>query len=88
MCDAVTKALSVSTLSNVRFGDIHSVKRATASFPDVVAMSITNPVSPVRLEGHLLLVGELKTFWTVALDQYRVTSALVERRNLEHHVGM
>jgi hypothetical protein len=88
VCDVVTKALSVSTLSHARFGDIQSVEPNTTLFPDVVALTFTNPQSPVRPEGHLLAAGELKTFWTVELENYPVTSELMARRNLEHHIGM
>jgi hypothetical protein len=87
VCDPVTKAFSVSSLSNLRFGDIHSVKLQPASFPDVIVLGFTNALAPVRQEGHLLVVGELKTFWTVELEQYPVTSTLMERRNLEHPIG-
>jgi hypothetical protein len=41
--------------------------------------------SPARV-STVVAAGELKTFWTVKLENYPVISGLIARRNLERHI--
>lgn len=86
LCDPVSKALSVTHLSSVRFGDAQAVEEAFG-LPDVVAFLLQN-IDPNEQNTTLIFVGELKTYWTLNLEVAQVTSSLDIRRTLEPHIGM
>ncbi|PLN77295.1 hypothetical protein BDW42DRAFT_177037 [Aspergillus taichungensis] len=85
VCDAVAKALAVTGLHNVRFGDVQAVRPGLTEVPDVVALYSADPTIVSREECKLLSVGELKTWWTVSLETCRVNTT--EKRDLEHPIG-
>lgn len=80
VCDPVTKALSVSDLS-LQFGDMQSFRQHPLIIPDVTLAILGS--SPARL----IAAGELKTWWTVNLEEITVMSDLDERRYLQPHIG-
>lgn len=85
LCSPVAKALSVTPLSNLRFGDAQAVKD-TVGLPDVVAFLLRNTnTSPPNEQGVLIMAGELKPSWNLTLVDVR--SPLQRRRRLEPHVG-
>lgn len=88
VCDVVSKALSVSNLPNIRFGDIQCVGNNGPTSPDVTVYYFRNANSPTQEEALPIAVGELKTWWTFFLELYVVTAGLTTRRNLEHQIGM
>ena len=83
ICDAVAKALSVTALSHLKFGDIQS-KRAlppARKVPDVVLFSDNGPLN---VQG----VGEYKPFWLLDLDQCLINEDQESLEILEPHLGM
>jgi hypothetical protein len=83
--EAVNRALSVSDVSNLRFGDVHLVALADTKFPGVVLLGIASPIPGAR--GNLVAVEELKTFWTIRLELMPVNSPLSIKKLLEHPIG-
>lgn len=83
MSDPVSKALSTTALSYIRFDDIQAVDSASPVFPDIVLATLGSTGAL-----NLLAAGELKTWWTVKLEDFHVTSPIQRRTYLEHHVGM
>lgn len=80
VCDAVSKALSVSNLP-LQFGDIQAIRQHPLIIPDVtLAILASHPAT-------LIAAGELKTWWTVDLEEITVMSDLDERRYLEPFIG-
>ncbi|KAJ5521665.1 hypothetical protein N7527_005780 [Penicillium freii] len=80
VCDAVSKALSVSNLL-LQFGDMQAIRQNPLIIPDVtLAILRSDP-------GTLIAAGELKTWWTVNLEEITVMSDLDMRRYLEPFIG-
>ena len=77
--DAVTKALSVTELAGVKFGDYQCVEPYDASkVPDMILL---------ELPEVALLVGEMKTYWTLPLERYPVRQGLPALVPLQPHLG-
>ncbi|EHA21124.1 hypothetical protein ASPNIDRAFT_123131, partial [Aspergillus niger ATCC 1015] len=78
ICDAVTKALSVTSLSHLRFGDYQTIRPFESDkIPNLVMLTVPR--------HKILLGGEIKTFWTVFLEDYPVTSSYATLVNLQRH---
>ena len=58
VCDAVTKTLSITNLSNIKFGDYQAL-------PNYDPEKVSDTIMLSVLEVIALLVGELKTDWTL-----------------------
>lgn len=87
LCDPVSEALSVTHLRQVMFGDIHSVRKTTEEIPDLVMVKVVDPEQPSRQTTVLVLVGEMKTWWTFELELFPVSSPAEELAELERPVG-
>ncbi|KAE8352489.1 hypothetical protein BDV28DRAFT_148951 [Aspergillus coremiiformis] len=87
VCEAVAKALSVTELRGMRFGDIQAAVSSTDCIPGVALMSFPNADNPIPAKSSLVAVGELKTFWTVRLEDHPVNGAPYHRVALEHPIG-
>ena len=87
LCDPVSEALSVTNMRDIMFGDIHSVRKTTMEIPDLVMVKLVNPEQPNRETTILVLVGDMKTYWTLELELYPVTSRVEELTELERPVG-
>jgi hypothetical protein len=80
VCDAVSKALSVSNLP-LQFGDMQAIRQNPLIIPGVtLAILGSNP-------ARLIAAGVLKAWWTVDLEEITVTSDLDVRRYLEPFIG-
>lgn len=77
VCNVVIKALSVSDLPNIRFGDIQCVGNNGPTSPDVTVYYFPNVDSPSQTEALPIPVGELKTWWTFFLELFVVISELI-----------
>lgn len=84
ICDPVAKALSVTSLSGLRFCDIQALTTSDL-IPDVVVGILDSSASGQR--PKMVAVGEVKPFWLVHLDDYPITLPPNRRRPLEHHMG-
>ncbi|KAJ5413342.1 hypothetical protein N7465_005647 [Penicillium sp. CMV-2018d] len=67
VCDPVSKVFATTCLSHLKFGDYQSSAGPTdtSQVPDITMFSITGPPRPAA-------VGELKSFWTVELEDYSI----------------
>ncbi|RDH27107.1 hypothetical protein BDQ94DRAFT_185222 [Aspergillus welwitschiae] len=78
ICGAVTKALSFTSPSHLKSGDYQTIRPSESDkIPDLVMLTVPR--------HKILLVGEIKTFWTVFLEDYPVTSGYATFVNLQHH---
>lgn len=59
-----TANLCYTRLRNLMFGDITAVDPDTSSIPNIVLLSTTNG------QPETVMVGELKTLWTVNLERF------------------
>lgn len=84
ICDPVAKALSVTSLSGLRFCDIQALTTSDL-VPDVVVGILNSSASGQR--PNTVAVGEVKPFWLVRLQNYPITLPPDRRRPLEHHMG-
>jgi hypothetical protein len=84
VCDAVTKALSTTRLSHLKFGDVQAIRPQYTSrkVPDaaMLAMSADASLKPIR-------VGELETFWTFPLEEVPVDAGVPFLDLLEPYMG-
>ncbi|KAL4779635.1 hypothetical protein BJX76DRAFT_340249 [Aspergillus varians] len=87
VCDPVTKALSVTELSNLGFGDVHSIEYVTAHIPDVIVLRRSNVQNLTREDLSITAVGEIKTYWTLGLQHFPITLPIARRLTLEPHIG-
>lgn len=87
VCDPVTKALSVTRLRNLFFGDIQCVRLNPTLIPDVVLLSTENPGLPRRDNTAAIATGEIKTFWTFDLENYRLSAGSEDLTALELPIG-
>src|SRR5699024_8888047 len=78
VCDPITRALSVTSLSNLRFADIQAASSNPSKNPGVVLLSLDQPRATERRHMKILGVGEYRTTWTVGLDDFPIT--LLHRR--------
>lgn len=86
VCDAVGKALSVSNLP-LQFGDIHAIRQHPLVIPDVTLAIFGSEGPSSSTPATLIAAGELKTWWTVDLEEITVRSGLDTRRYLEPYIG-
>ncbi|PWY84593.1 hypothetical protein BO94DRAFT_566707 [Aspergillus sclerotioniger CBS 115572] len=78
--DAVTKALSVTHLSGLKFGDYQALpNREADSVPDVVMLTLP--------DADAVAVGKLKTYWTVNLGRYSIRRGYMDLLPLQPHLG-
>ncbi|GIJ98445.1 hypothetical protein Aspvir_000562 [Aspergillus viridinutans] len=80
ICDAVAKALSVTELARLAFGDFQATAHTDSDVPDVVLLALS------RLD--VLAVGVLKTFWTVELEKYPVNDGAANMAIMQPHFGI
>jgi hypothetical protein len=80
ICDAVAKALSATDLAHLAFGDFQAAVRTNSDGPDVVLLSLP------RL--NVIIVGELKAFWTVDLENHAVNEGPVYMSAMQPHFGI
>lgn len=83
VCEPINKALSVAGFPSLRFGDVQAVAASDPLFPDAVMLQINS-----LGQGNLLAVGELKTYWTLRLENMPVTGPSTWKRQLEHPIGI
>lgn len=89
---AVTKAFkhgssNASTLSHLRFADYHSTGLTGTLFPDVtIVKDIFNEYNDI-IGCELRVAGEIKTFWTLPLQDIPVTADPTIKIQLELPVG-
>lgn len=80
VCDAVTKALSVTHLSNMKFGDYQALPNYDPEkVPDIIMLSV--------LEVMALLVGVLKTEWTLSLESHSISRGYYALVPLQPYLG-
>lgn len=78
VCDAVTKALSVTHLSNMKFGDYQALPNYDPEkVPDIIMLSV--------LEVMALLVGVLKTEWILSLESHPISRGCYALVPLHNH---
>lgn len=87
VCDPVAKALSVTDMNGIMFGDIQSVKPRTNFLPDIVIISSPTPHRPTTETNQLVAVGEMKTFWMFSLAKYPARLPVVDLRQMERVFG-
>lgn len=83
ICDPVAKVLSRASIPSVVFADIRALSASSSVIPDV-GLGVT---SRNDSETTVLAVGELKTFWTLQLEQLSVVDPPT-RAELEPYLGM
>ena len=86
ICDPVTRALSVTNLSNLRFADIQAASSNPSETPGVVLLSLDRLDATERRHTTILGVGEYKPMWTLDLHDFPITSPH-GRRGLEPFIG-
>lgn len=81
VCDAVSKVMSVVPgLSHLTFGTYKAaVPTDSKKVPDIVLLSTPN--------WRIVLVGELKTYWTVSLQDHPVSDGPGGLIPLQPHLG-
>jgi hypothetical protein len=80
VCDPVAKVLSVTEHAHLTFGDFQAAIHAPCSdVPDVVMLSVPSL--------NVITVGELKTFWTVLLENYPVNRGPARIAPMQPHFG-
>ncbi|RHZ51202.1 hypothetical protein CDV55_100908 [Aspergillus turcosus] len=80
ICDAVAKVLSVTELAHLTFGDFQAAAHTDSrDVPDVVLLSLPR--------SNVITVGELKTFWTVLLEDYPVNEGAANIAPMQPHFG-
>ncbi|KAJ5664674.1 hypothetical protein N7462_011487 [Penicillium macrosclerotiorum] len=84
--DPVAKALSVSNLP-LKFGDIQAIKETPIVIPDITLAIFDTGVPLSSHTATLIAAGELKTWWTVDLEEFTVRSDLETRTYLEPYIG-
>lgn len=86
ICDPVAKALSVTSLSGLRFCDIQALTSSNL-ISDVVLGILASSEIPEQQPPKAIAAGEVKPFWIVYLEDFPITSPLDRRRGLEPHMG-
>lgn len=82
VCDPVSKVLATTCLSHLKFGDYQSSAGPTdtSQVPDITMFNTTGPPRPAA-------VGELKSFWTVELEDYSIREGYQRLIGIQHHIG-
>lgn len=86
ICDPVAKALSVTSLSGLRFCDIQALT-ASDLIPDVVVGILASLGVSGQRHPKAVAAGEVKPFWLVHPEDYPMTLPPNRRRALEHRIG-
>ena len=81
VCDPVSKVFA-TCLSHLKFGDYQSSAGPTdtSQVPDITLFNTTGPPRPAA-------VGELKSFWTVELEDYSIREGYRRLIGIQHHIG-
>lgn len=80
VCDAVSKVLSVTSLSDFSFGDYQAFEPAYSDkVPDVIMINLP--------DSKAVLVVELKSYWTVRLEDYPVNIGPQNLIPMQPHYG-
>ncbi|KAJ5939874.1 hypothetical protein N7516_000042 [Penicillium verrucosum] len=81
VCDPVSKVFA-TCLSHLKFGDYQSSAGPTdtTQVPDITLFNTTGPPRPAA-------VGELKSFWTVELEDYSIREGYQRLIGIQHHIG-
>ena len=82
VCDPVSKVFATTCLPHLKFGDYQSSAGPTdtSQVPDITMFNTTGPPRPAA-------VGELKTFWTVELEDYSIREGYQRLIGIQHHIG-
>ncbi|KAJ5817015.1 hypothetical protein N7447_009248 [Penicillium robsamsonii] len=80
VCDPVSKVFANTCLSHLKFGDYQSSAGPTdtSQVPDITMFNTTGPPRPAA-------VGELKSFWTVELEDYSIREGYQRLIGVQHH---
>lgn len=79
VCDAVAKALSVTDLAHLAFGDFQAT-HTDSGVPDVVLLTLPRM--------NVLAGGVLKPFWMVELEEYPVSDGPANMSIMQPHFGI
>ncbi|KAJ5967787.1 hypothetical protein N7501_004035 [Penicillium viridicatum] len=82
VCDPVSKVFATTCLSHLKFGDYQSSVGSTdtSQVPDITMFNTTGPPRPAA-------VGELKSFWTVELEDYSIREGYQRLIGIQHHIA-
>ncbi|KAJ5800196.1 uncharacterized protein N7518_002264 [Penicillium psychrosexuale] len=82
VCDPVSKVFATTCLSHLKFGDYQSSARPTdtSQVPDITMFNTTESPRPAA-------VGELKSFWTVELEDYSIRDGYQRLVGIQHHIA-
>ncbi|CAG8907664.1 unnamed protein product [Penicillium egyptiacum] len=82
VCDPVSKVFATTCLSHLKFGDYQSSAGPTdtSQVPDITMFNTTGPPRPAA-------VGELKSFWTVELEDYSIREGYQRLIGIQHHIA-
>ncbi|KAJ5794954.1 hypothetical protein N7457_001553 [Penicillium paradoxum] len=82
VCDPVSKVFATTGLSHLKFGDYQSSAGPTdtSQVPDITMFNTTGPPRPA-------VVGELKSFWTVELEDYSIRGGYPRLIGIQHHIA-
>lgn len=79
-CDPVIRALAVTDMSKLRFADYQALRGYNSDkVPDILMLSFPG--------GIARLVLEMKTFWTLDLQNYPVGAGHRVLAGIQHHLG-
>lgn len=90
VCEPVAKALSVTPLKGILFGDAEIADPLLFDGPDITLfgeMPKTGPENWNRTRRPVIAVGKVKTFWTFG-PQYLACRAFYLNDLLEQPIGM
>lgn len=80
LCDPVIKTLSVTDLSDFRFGDYQALHGYNPeNVPELLLLTLS--------DGIARLVLEMKTCWTLKLQHYPVSAGYAVLVGIKHHLG-
>ncbi|KAG2002872.1 hypothetical protein GB937_009408, partial [Aspergillus fischeri] len=82
VCDPVSKVFATTCLSYLKFGDYQSSAGPTdtSQVLDITMFNTTGPPRPAA-------VGELKSFWTVELEDYSIREGYQRLIGIQHHIA-
>lgn len=82
VCDPVSKVFATTCHSHLKFGDYQSAAGPTdtSQVPGITMFNTTGPPRPAA-------VGELKSFWTVELEDYSIREGYQRLIGIQHHIG-
>ncbi|KAJ6188727.1 hypothetical protein N7519_003635 [Penicillium mononematosum] len=82
VCDPVSKVFATTGLSHLKFGDYQSSAGPTdtSQVPDITMFNTTGPPRPAA-------VGELRSFWTVELEDYSIREGYQRLIGIQHLIA-